>query len=385
MLLPRIKLRKDIAEIALVSFNKGLQERLRAAFKGDKRFEFRAVDGALSQFVSHFDPGSGPSVLIADLNGDPPNAIAAFENLRRHRFDGSIVAISDTLDEHAVRGLLRLRITDWLPASAPTQDIVQACERALSVKKRPNRATPLECIAFVPAAGGVGNTTLAIQTGFLLAQRDRNYESTCLVDLDFQSGTLADYLDLTPGFKVSSVADAPERLDGHLLQVMLSRHETGMAVLAPPRAPTECLHVDAAVVTKTLGVASEMFDNMVIDLPTSWQPWTDDVLAGSDRIYVVTEFTVPALRKAHELVTALRNSLDKAAPIKVLVNKCRRQLFGSGLSKRDAAELLGDYLGGFVPEDYALVREAINRGRPLSAANRSNRVSRELSRIINPA
>ena len=28
--------------------------------------------------------------------------------------------------------------------------------------------------------------------------------------------------------------------------------------------------VDASVVTKALGVASEMFDNMVIDLPASW-------------------------------------------------------------------------------------------------------------------
>jgi Flp pilus assembly CpaE family ATPase len=55
------------------------------------------------------------------------------------------------------------------------------------------------------------------------------------------------------------------------------------------------------------------------------------------------------------------------------------------LSKRDAADLLEDHLGGFVPEDYALVREAINRGRPLTAAKRSNRVSRELSRIVTPA
>jgi pilus assembly protein CpaE len=383
MLLPRIKLRRDTAEVVLVSTNRQLQERLRAAFKGLKRVEFRAVDGALSHIASQLV--TGPSVLIADLDGDPAGAIAAIENLRRHRFDGSILAVSDTLDEASVRALLQFRISDWLPASAPGEQIVQACERALTAKRQPNRTTPLECIAFVPAAGGAGTTTLAIQTGFLLAQRARNYQSTCLVDLNFQLGTLADYLDLTPGFKVGTVTNAPERLDGQLLQVMLSRHETGMAVLAPPRAPIDCIPVDATVVTKVLGVASEMFDTMVIDLPASWQAWTDDVLAGSDRVYIVTEFSVPALRKAHELVSALKSGLDKATPIKVIVNKYRRQLFGrSGLARRDVVELLQGDLGGFVPEDYDLVREAINRGRPLSATNRSNRVSRELNRIISP-
>jgi pilus assembly protein CpaE len=383
MLLPRIKLRRDTSEVVLVSTNRELQERLRAAFKGLNRVEFRAIDGALSHVTSHLS--NGPAVLIADLDGDPAAAIAAIENLRRHRFDGPILAVSDTLDEASVRALLHFRIADWLPASAPGEQIVQACERALTVKRRPNRTTPLECISFLPAGGGVGNTTLAIQTAFLLAQRNRNYQSTCLVDLNFQLGTLADYLDLAPGFKVATVASAPERLDGQLLQVMLSRHETGMAVLAPPRAPTECMPVDASVVTKVLGVASEMFDNMVIDLPGSWQPWTDDILAGSDRIYVVTEFSVPALRKAHELVSALRGKLDKATPVKVIVNKYRRQLFGrGGLARRDVVELLHGDLGGFVPEDHGLVREAINRGRPLSATNKANRVSRELNRIVGP-
>src|SRR5262245_21379475 len=133
MLLPRIKLRREAAEVVLVSANRQLQERLRATFKGLKRCEFRAIDGALSQVASRLD--SGASVLIADLDGDPSGAISAIENLRRHRFDGSILAISDTLDEASVRALLHFRIADWLPASAPGEQIVEACERALTAKR----------------------------------------------------------------------------------------------------------------------------------------------------------------------------------------------------------------------------------------------------------
>jgi pilus assembly protein CpaE len=114
-------------------------------------------------------------------------------------------------------------------------------------------------------------------------------------------------------------------------------------------------------------------------------PWSECVAAGSDQVFVVTEFTVPALRKARDLIESLKPRLAEDADVRVIVNKTREQLLGGGLKRRDASELLGEHLGGFVSEDRALVREAINRGEPLSTGRSSNRLSRELSRIIVPA
>jgi Flp pilus assembly CpaE family ATPase len=66
----------------------------------------------------------------------------------------------------------------------------------------------------------------------------------------------------------------------------------------------------------------------------------------------------------------------------VIVNKLRQRWFGGGLRKHDAVELLGNRLAGFVAEDSELVCEAINRGEIISAIDRSNSVSRDLSRIL---
>ena len=101
-----------------------------------------------------------------------------------------------------------------------------------------------------------------------------------------------------------------------------------------------------------------------------------------DRIYVVTEFTVPALRKAQELTTVMQERLGEKAEVGAIVNKYRQQLFGNGLRKRDAEEMLGARLAGFVPEDYGLVRGAINRGKPLGSLRRSNRIDRSLAGIV---
>lgn len=385
MLAEKVTVPEGVGLVALVSPNVDLQKKLRAAFKDDRRVSFIAIQGAIAQVQSHLAASRGPSALIVDLQRDCDASIAALSALRASGFAGAIIAISDDLDEVAVRGMLRLSVSDWLPSDTPAVSVVQACEQALAQQQTfavPEATSAARCLTFVPAGGGVGNTTLAIQAAFLLAGQTQKPQSTCLIDLNFQSGALADYLDLEPSFDVQAVSVTPQRLDARLLEVMLTRHESGIAVLAAPRAPTSLRAFDEAFVARLLGTASDMFANVVIDMPPMWMPWSESVAAGSDHVFIVTEFTVPALRKAHDLVAAVVPQLEEGADARVIVNKTHEQMLGGGLRKRDAEELLGASLGGFVSEDKALVRDAINRGQPLSSGKSSNRLTRELSKII---
>jgi Flp pilus assembly CpaE family ATPase len=87
------------------------------------------------------------------------------------------------------------------------------------------------------------------------------------------------------------------------------------------------------------------------------------------------------MRKSYELAQAISERFTNEVTVRIIVNKFRQHLFG-GLRKTDATGLLGDRLAGFVPEDNDLVSEAINRGEFVSAISGSNRVSRELGRIV---
>jgi pilus assembly protein CpaE len=277
--------------------------------------------------------------------------------------------------------MLRFHVADWLPADAESAEIIEACERALHARRTGDGQTRAQCLAFVPAAGGAGTTSLAIQAAYLLASRARDFSRTCMVDLNLQSGCLADYLDLEPRFDADSIRGEPGRLDGRLLEMMLARHATGLAVLASARTPTEGPKTDGGLVTTVLSAVSDTFQYMVLDFPLAWQDWTFNVLAGSDQIYVVTEFTVPAMRRARELSDAIVAHFGSEPNTAVIVNKFRQRWFG-GLRKHDASELLGTRLAGFVAEDAELVSEAINRGEIISTIDRSNSVSRDLGRIL---
>jgi len=388
MLAEKVTIPEGQGVVALVSPNADLHQRLRAAFKDGRRASFIAIQGAMSEVEPHLAAARGPSVLVVDLERDSHTAIASLSALRANGFAGAIVTISHDLDEPAVRGMLRLSVSDWLPGNAPVEEIMRACEQALAyqdVRLASEPSSTARCLTFVPAAGGVGNTTLAIQAAFLLAGQRQQFRSTCLIDLNFRSGVMADYLDLAPSFDVNAVSMTPNRLDARLLEVMLSRHPSGIAVLAAPRAPTATRDLDEAFVARLLCTASEMFANIVIDMPQTWMPWSEGVVAGSDQVFVVTEFTVPALRKARELVEEMRPLLAEGTDARVIVNKTHEQMLGGGLRKRDVSEVLGDHLAGFVSEDKALVREAINRGQPLSTGKSSNRLARELASLIAPA
>ena len=49
----------------------------------------------------------------------------------------------------------------------------------------------------------------------------------------------------------------------------------------------------------------------------------------------------------------------------MIVNRFEQRLFGPGLRRADIEQALGDALAGTIPNNFRLVREAIDRGVPL--------------------
>ncbi|MGF1621872.1 MAG: CpaE family protein [Rhodomicrobiaceae bacterium] len=352
-------------------------------FTEKKHFILKTVKGRVSETESFLNAELLPGVLLVDLKTASADDLAALERIKRGRYaDTPIIALSSYLDQEIVRRLVQIRIDDWLPKDSPFTDIYRSCERLNRTPVVENRNKDAICYSFFPAAGGAGNTTLAIQTAFLLGRRNKQMESTCLVDLNFQDGSIADYLDIPPAFRIEELANAPGRLDRQLLEVMLTRHSSGLSVLATPRVPAKYFEVSEGLIGAVLGLLSRSFDYVVIDLPKNWYPWMDNVIWGSNQVYVVTNFTVPALRHARYVLDAISAKAVDDAKVSAIVNKHRNKLFGAGLKKSDAEGLLRNWLAGFIPDCADLVNEAINRGLPVSEIHSGNKLEKALDRIL---
>jgi pilus assembly protein CpaE len=263
-------------------------------------------------------------------------------------------------------------------------ELVRTCARVAKAASQ-QETTEAQIFTFLPAVGGAGVTTLAVQSAMMLLNSgQRGKSSTCLVDLDFQHGSCADYLDLEPRLDLGEIEGRPERLDRQLLEVMLSHHPSSLAVVAAPNRPAEMRSFDPDVVTRLLNLVSSHFDNVVFDMPRTWFSWTDSVLLGSNKLFIVSEMTVPGLRHAKQLVEAVRERLADGPQPQVVINRFEQKIFSSGLRKSDIEQVLGEAFAACIPNHYGLVREAIDRGIPLDEVKPGNKITLQLKRLILP-
>jgi pilus assembly protein CpaE len=354
---------------------------IRAAFDTNGIAGFSILDCGLdSQYVQREIRNA--TILIVDLNAPQENEsdLARLRQLMAQIGDIPVIVVLDAFNEIVARKLVKMRVADILVKPVAPIELLQACTAVAPTKGKESKIH-----TFLPVAGGVGTTTLAIQSALtLLRSKARANPSTCLVDLNFHHGTCADYLDIEPRLNMNEIELQPERLDQQLLEGMLSRHATGLAIIAAPNSPTESSSVAPNIVMGLLNVVCQCFDQIVIDMPKDWQLWTDNLVLGTNELYLIGEATVPGVRKAKQLVQLISARLGQRPRPKVIVNKFERRFFSPGMRFADLANALGDTFAGTVPYRHGLVREAIDRGVPLDEVRKDSDIAVAMRRLIVP-
>jgi pilus assembly protein CpaE len=370
--------------VLVLTADEAFERSVRATFGASSAIELTMVPGRIAEQGDALVVDSA-TVIVVDLDAGQVDEMAALGRLMaRVGTSPPVIAVTQSFDESVARTLMQMRVADFLVKPIEPIDLVRACAR---VAKGPNgggELTEAQIYTFLPAVGGAGVTTLAVQTALLLLNSGgpRVKPSTCLVDLDFQHGSVADYLDLEPRLNLAEIEPRPDRLDRQLLEVMLSYHASGLAVVAAPNRPAEMRSFDPDVVTRLLDLVSTNFGYVVFDMPRTWFSWTDSVLLGSNKLFIVCETTVPGLRHAKHLVAAIKERLGEGAKPRVVVNRFQQRMFSSGLRLSDLEQTLGDAFVSAIPNDYALVREAIDRGVPLEEVKPGNKITAQIKKLV---
>lgn len=369
--------------IVLVSADAAFVQEMRSAFASSQSIELATVGARVTDLRGELQESDCGAVII-DMDASRLEEVEALQRVMR-RLDGRapVVVVTQEFNAAAVRILVQLQVADFLVKPIAVADLVRSCIRALQGPGRAENADS-QIYTFMPAAGGVGATTLALQAAWQLHHSLSRPASTCIVDLNFQQGACAEYLDLEPLFDIAEIENQPERLDRQLLDVMLSKHESGLCLLAAPTQPTEMRSFNTDVVLRMLDLVSAYFDNVVIDLPRTWFPWTQTVLLGSNRLYIVAEMTVPCLRHTQRLIKAIHEQVGKEVEPQVIVNRFEQRAFENGVRQADVEAVLGSHFAGGIANNYKLVREAVDRGVPLQAIDSQANVIQDLKRIILP-
>jgi len=359
------------------------EQQVRETFSTSPQIGLSLTAATVADAGDRIDP-DGATVIVIDLDATRDDEMQALERLAiRTGGKPPIVVVAQTFDANVARTLIQMKIADFLVKPVSPVELVRTCARA--VKPVASEGAEAEIFSFIAAVGGAGVTTLSIQTAMLLlSSGPRGRASTCLVDLNLQHGSCADYLDLEPRLDLTEIEPRPDRLDRQLLEVMTAYHPSGLAVIAAPPRPAEMRSFDPDVVTKLLDLVSSHFEYVVIDMPRTWFAWTDDVILGSNRVFIVSEMTVPSLKNTKHILAAIRMRMPEGPQPQVIVNRFEQRLFAPGLKRNDIEQAIGNDLAGAIPNNYRLVREAIDRGVPLDEVKRGNAITQELRKLVAP-
>lgn len=250
---------------------------------------------------------------------------------------------------------------------------------------------PAAIWAFMGHRGGVGTTSIAISTAteivkFLHANgANRPYMSgprVCLFDTDFENGCIADHLDVEPPLGEEELAIYPERVDAELISSLVLRHSGGFDVLAGVNRLDGNRKVNPDFVLATLDAISELYDYIILDIPRLWTPWTHATIGAADRFNLVTEMTVPALRRLPEKILTLKENVDTKCDFGVVVSKYERRSFRNSLKLNDVKNQIKRDPEGVVCLYADGVKEAINRGKPVSTHQPDGRYAKDIRQFV---
>jgi pilus assembly protein CpaE len=118
-------------------------------------------------------------------------------------------------------------------------------------------------IAVLAASGGSGASTLAAGISTVLAQQ---HGQAGLIDLRLGVGDQTAMFDLRPSRTLTDVCDQLARLDQSLFEQFLTRHSSGVHLLAAPIVSTEADRVTAKGVRRALALARVRFPAVVVDM-----------------------------------------------------------------------------------------------------------------------
>ena len=246
-------------------------------------------------------------VLLAAAAPEDANVDDLIDVVRRHPRNLFFIVVGGDISARDYKRLIQSGNADWVAEVGLPQEILDIVGR-VSASARDDAAvgSPV-VVSFTPSAGGVGNSTLAIETAIHLV-KDKSNEGAkvALIDLDFQSSHVCDYLDIAPKFQFEEIVAAPERLDDHLLSAFISHHSSGLDVLAASRSRFHTRDLDVEALSALFDRMAQRYAYIIIDLPLSVHSWTIPLLAASKGILVTGLNTIPGLRQIEETLRALR-------------------------------------------------------------------------------
>ncbi|MCP4783463.1 MAG: AAA family ATPase, partial [Fuerstiella sp.] len=271
---------------------------------------------------------------------------------------------------------IRVGFRDFLRRPASAGELAGVIRRIDKVK--PEASSRGRLLAVMSTKGGVGKSTIAINTAVHAAATTN--QRVLLVDASLQLGVSASLLNLTPTITIADIASMQERLDATMLREVTTQHESGLHVLPAPPTPAEASEIDDTCMSIILGVAKSAYDLVIVDSFPLLDATTLAILDRADHVCVVTENVVPTLTGTAAMLKTM-DQLDIGTSNRTLVLNRHQRCAGS-LSASEVEQQMDEPVAAVIKHDRKVL-EAANLGRPIILSRSRMGVAKAMRNMAN--
>jgi pilus assembly protein CpaE len=334
--------------------------------------EFQAIPNveAVQWFVGMGEKGpttvkTVPHIIVFD---DDPDArtVARRIQLFREKFPlAAYFVVTANQDPQHIVEVMKAGVAEYLVTPIHAKTLAHAVEDVRTKLANGGKIARGSVYSFVSSKGGLGSTVVATNTAYALAQRkDVN---VALFDMSLQSGDASVLLDLVPNTTIFDLVKNFHRLDASFLGAAMVNASKGLDFLAAPPNPEDYIDIQPLHVATILELARKLYDHIVVDCPSmSIDERTIEIFKGSEKIFLVIDLSVPAIRNAARLCELLEKDGISLNKVEITAN---RYIKGGSLSVSEVEKTLGKPLFWLFPNDFKNVISSINKGIPLIKFN----------------
>jgi pilus assembly protein CpaE len=246
------------------------------------------------------------------------------------------------------------------------------------IPARPH-AEPLargQTIAFFGTKGGVGKTTICVNTAITIQQQTR--KRVAIFDGDFFFGDIGVHLNLPPVRSMVDLVERIDEIDADLVNQVMVPHSSGVRVLLSPFRPEKADLVTSEHVKRLLDILVVFYDYVIADCHSAYDERTLSILEKADDIMLVLTPEIGPVKNTAlflDIAPSLGVTLDH---IHVILNRANSSV---GIEPEEIERSLHHPIEFRIVSGGRPVVMSVNRGVPLTIEKPDHPLAREIAHI----
>ncbi len=330
-----------------------------------------------------------PEIIILDVMMPDIDGYEVSTQLRKHPATEHIPILMFTAKNSVADKIAGFQagVDDYLTKPIHPGELTSRVEALLhrtqrTIEQSPSIKTDVgRTIAFLPCKGGIGNTTLIINTALEL--KNMHSEARIVVaELQSGQGTLAMQMGISGAQGLSTLLAQPlSTLTKDLLKRSVSAHPSGIHLLCcTPKPSGFGPALSKEYVRTILRYLSEGYDFVLLDLPPTLTEPFIEALNLSDHILFSVTKSAFGIELAKEIIACL--DLINAGIHKVNLILMNLSPVAGGISRTSVEQMFHREMISNVPYSPNLAQESEQKTIPMVLVDPNNVFTQQIRRIV---